>query len=125
MPKLPFGSMVRSSAPDEDATVNGLVFPLPTTESVAEGVVVPIPTLPPAYEMLDPLVVHCDAVMPSDEVAIHTGAEPDPNDSRIDPAVPALPFMLSAPLNAKLPATVSFDPGLVVFMPTLAVPLCT
>lgn len=59
IPTLPFARIEKSEEPEDDATSNGLVEPLPRTVRVAPGVVVPIPTftasvdVPPSMIALD------------------------------------------------------------------------
>jgi hypothetical protein len=43
IPMLPLASIMKSDAPEDDATANGLLVPAAFTESVATGVPVPIP----------------------------------------------------------------------------------
>ena len=55
IPMLPFARMVKSDAPEEDATENGLRVPEPWIENLEEliGVVVPMEMLDDAIRVLD------------------------------------------------------------------------
>src|SRR5437868_3438452 len=48
IPTLPLGAIVSMIAPEDEATVKGLVEPVPVTAREAMGEVVPMPTLPAA-----------------------------------------------------------------------------
>ena len=80
MPKFPFCNRAKSCVPVEEATMKGLMPPVPFKANVAIGVVVPIPTFP------ENVAEFANVLVPVVEVAMIVPNVPIPA-SRFEPVV--------------------------------------